>query len=245
MDQKTMVTYSIKAYVTPEVTATYPNCTESVEYLINILNKQYERSQIPVRAKLHCIEETNLTESEGINNMTTFEKYKGGWKNKHFHGSADQVVLFATKVFIGNHSVQGVAFGRLLGCHFPESLRTRIILGHELGHNFGLKHDDGYHFSAGGRKLGTLMRTREVGAGHCCTDDYGFYSNPNVMIDGVAAGNETHNSAAIITKKRFLVASYGDESIGCSKGGSGNGNGSGSGDGCGSGSGCTSETVDC
>ena len=89
MDQKTMVTYSIKAYVTPEVTATYPNYTESVEYLIDIVNKQYKRSQIPVRAKLHCIEETNLTESEGINNMTTFEKYKGGWKNKHFHGSAD------------------------------------------------------------------------------------------------------------------------------------------------------------
>ena len=78
-------------------------------------------------------------------------------------------------IFSGNQSVQGVALGRILGCHFPESLRTRIILGHELGHNFGLKHDDGYHFSAGGRKLGTLMRTREVGAGHCCTDDYGFY----------------------------------------------------------------------
>merc|ERR1711872_747337 len=140
------------------------------------------------------------------------------------------------KVFSGNHSLGGYAAGRLLGCNFPESLRTRIVLGHELGHNFGLKHDDGYHFSAGGRKLGTLMNTTEY-AGHCCTDDYGFYSNPNVMIDGVAAGNETHNSAAIITRKRFLVASYGDESIGCSKGGSGNGNGSGSGDGCGNGSG--------
>jgi len=246
MDQKTMVTYSIKAYVTPEVTATYPNYTESVEYLIDIVNKQYKRSQIPVRAKLHCIEETNLTESEGINKMKKFEKYKGGWKNKYFHGSADLVVLFAMKVFSGNHSVQGTASGRLLGCHFPESLRTRIILGHELGHNFGLKHDDGYHFSAGGRELGTLMRTREVGAGHCCSDDYGFYSNPNVMIDGVATGDETHNSAAIITKKRFLVASYGDESIGCSKDGSGNGNGSGCGNDNGSGSGGgTSETVDC
>merc|ERR1711962_941167 len=245
MDQKTMVTYSIKAYVTPDVTATYPNYTESVEYLIDILNKQYKRSQVPVRAKLHCIEETNLTESEGINKKKTFENYKGGWRRKHLYGSADLVVLFAMEVFIGNQSLGGYAAGRLLGCNFPESLRTRIILGHELGHNFGLKHDDGYHFSAGGRKLGTLMRTREVEAGHCRTDDYGFYSNPNVMIDGVAAGNETHNSAAIITRKRFLMASHGDESIGCNKGGSGSGCGNGDGTGNGSDNGGSSEMVNC
>merc|ERR1711962_623942 len=131
MDQKTMVTYSIKAYVTPELTATYPNYTESIEYLINIVNKQYKRSQIPVRAKLHCTEELNSTESEGINKKKTFENYKGGWKNKYLYGSADLVVLFAMKAFMGNQSLGGYAAGRLLFCHFPESLRTRIILGHE------------------------------------------------------------------------------------------------------------------
>ena len=198
MDQKTMVTYSIKAYVTPEVTAAYPNYTESIEYLIDILNKQYKRSQIPVRAKLHCIEKTNLTESEGINKKKTFEKYKGGWRKKHLYGSADLVVLFAMKVFIGNQSLGGYAAGRLLGCNFPESLRTRIILGHELGHNFGLKHDDGYHFSAGGRKLGTLMRTREVEAGHCCTDDYGFYRFDKVQVQQVQVQTCSSHSCSLL-----------------------------------------------
>merc|ERR1719234_1653958 len=64
LDQKTMVSYSIKVYVTPEVKAAYSNYTESVKYLIEIVNKQYRRSKIPLKAKLHCIEETETSEAE-------------------------------------------------------------------------------------------------------------------------------------------------------------------------------------
>merc|ERR1712098_161695 len=69
-DLTTMATFSIKVYVTPEVVAQYPNYTESVEYLIEILNKQ--RSKIPIMAELHCIEETQTSEAEGMN-LTDYE----------------------------------------------------------------------------------------------------------------------------------------------------------------------------
>ena len=38
-DRTTVVTFTVKAYITPEVASAYPNATESIEYLKNILNK--------------------------------------------------------------------------------------------------------------------------------------------------------------------------------------------------------------
>merc|ERR1712025_1239816 len=59
---------------------------------------------------------------------------------------------------------------------------------------------------------GTLMNTSEK---QCCYHETGFFSNPNLIIDGVPAGDKEHNSAAIIGERRFLVASFGDESRTC------------------------------
>ena len=36
-DRTTEVTFTVKAYITPEVAATYPNASESIEYLKDIL----------------------------------------------------------------------------------------------------------------------------------------------------------------------------------------------------------------
>merc|ERR1711970_977531 len=121
LDQKTMVTYSIKVYVTPEVKATYSNYTESVKYLIEIVNKQYRRSRIPLKAKLHCIEETETSEAEGMNDYSVFDKSKGSVEE--LRGSADLAVLFDLK------RASGMAGGQVLACNLPESLRTRIVFG--------------------------------------------------------------------------------------------------------------------
>ena len=180
MDKKTVVTYSIKAYVTQEMMATYQNYTESVEYLIDILNKQYKRSQIPIQAKLHCIEKTDKSESEGMNGLHVFEKSKRSVKD--LTGSADLAVLFVTRLFDANGTEHaGLAnSNQLSACSIYHSLRSRIVLGHELGHNFGAQHHDGFHFRAGGRELGTLMNSQED-AGHCCNDEHGFYRFDIVM----------------------------------------------------------------
>ena len=196
LDEKTMVSYSIKVYVTPEVKAAYSNYSESVKYLINIVNKQYRRSKIPLKAKLHCIEETETSEAEGMNDYSVFDKSKGSIEE--LRGSADLAALFVMDL----KRASGMAGGQVLACNLPESLRTRIVFGHELGHIFGAKHKDGFRFSVGEKKMGTLMHTAEY-HGHCCTDDYGFYSNPDVKINGTATGDKMHNVAAMIRKKRY------------------------------------------
>jgi len=224
-DLTTMATYSIKVYVTPEVAAAYSNYTESVQYLLEILNKQYKRSKIPIKAELHCIEVTQTSEAEGMTGVDVFAKHKG--TVTELRGSADVAALFVTKVVSQHHGVvngEARSFnppngdGMVLANNFPESLRTRIVFGHELGHTFGAKHEDGFLFNVGEKKMGTLMHTAEE-HGHCCTDDYGFYSNPEVKINGTATGDKEHNVAALIRKHRFLVASFGDESLSTCGGG--------------------------
>jgi len=218
-DLTTMVTFSIKAYVTPEVVAQYPNYTESVEYLIDILNKQYKRSEIPIMAELHCIEETQTSEAEGMNDFDRFTKYKG--TVTELRGSADAAALFLIKL-VNPPKASGVAGGSIppngmsmvSANNLQGSLHSRILFGHELGHNFGATHEDGFRFKVGERQMGTLMQSAES-EGHCCNDEHGFYSNPEVKIDGVATGDEKHNVAGLIRKHRFLVASFGDESRNC------------------------------
>ena len=197
LDAKTMVSYSIKVYVTPEVVAAYPNYTQSVKYLIDIVNKQYRRSKIALKAKLHCIEETKTSEADGMNDYGVFDKSKGSIEE--LRGSADLAALFVMNLKGGS----GKAGGEVLACNMPESLRTRIVFGHELGHIFGAQHNDGFRFKAGGKEMGTLMQTAEVCCGDCCHDDYGFYSNPEVKINGTPAGDKEHNAAAKIRKKRY------------------------------------------
>jgi len=218
-DLTTMATFSIKVYVTPEVVAQYPNYTESVEYLFEILNKQYKRSKIPIKAELHCIEETQTSEAEGMNNYKSFKKYKG--TVSELRGSADVAALFLIKLVHAEEAI-GVAassnppnrMSMVSANNLQESLHSRILFSHELGHNFGATHEDGFRFKVGEQQMGTLMQSAES-EGHCCNDDHGFYSNPEVKIDGVATGDETHNVAGLIRKHRFLVASFGDESRSC------------------------------
>ena len=95
-DLTTIATYSIKVYVTPEVVAAYSNYTESVEYLLEIVNKQYKRSKIPIKAELHCIEETQTSEVEGMNEVEALAEYKENVTE--LRGSADVAALFATKL---------------------------------------------------------------------------------------------------------------------------------------------------
>ena len=208
-DLTTMATYSIKVYVTPEVVAAYSNYTESVEYLMEIVNKQYKRSEIPIKAELHCIAVTQTSEAEGMNEVEAFAEYKD--TITELRGSADVAALFATKLVSRYHGIVGGEArsynppngnGMVLANTLPQSLHTRIVFGHELGHTFGAKHDNGLLFNVGDKKMGTLMHTAESD-GHCCTDDYGFYSNPEGKINGTATGDKEHNVAALIRKHRY------------------------------------------
>ena len=193
-DRTTVVTFTVKAYITPEVASTYPNASESIEYLKDVLNKQYKRSMIPIRMKIHCIEETKRSEAQGMNTLDAFKNYKSS--HEELRGSADAAALFANSGDYGiaisalpPHGDTMISVNQMQG-----SLRSRILFSHELGHNFGAMHSDGYRLP--GTNLGSLMNSTEH------TSEHGFYSNPEVKIDGIPTGDKDHNVAGLIRRHR-------------------------------------------
>ena len=56
-DLTTMVRFSVKFYITPEVTLAYQNATKSLEYLTEILNEQYT---ISLGLPLKCLSTEKL-----------------------------------------------------------------------------------------------------------------------------------------------------------------------------------------
>ena len=195
-DRTTMVTFTVKAYITPEVASTYPNASESIEFLKDILNKQYKRSMIPIQMKIHCIEVTKTSEAQGMNTLDAFKNYKSS--HEELRGSADAAALFANSGDYGvairaypPHGDTMISVNQMQG-----SLNSRILFSHELGHNFGAEHSDGYRLP--GTNTGSLMNSTE----ECCHDEHGFYSNPEVKIDGIPTGDKDHNVAGMIRRHR-------------------------------------------
>ena len=62
-DKTTVVTYTIKLYYTPEVRESVPDLRTMADQVIATTNQGYINSKIPIRAHLHCSEETTVPES--------------------------------------------------------------------------------------------------------------------------------------------------------------------------------------
>merc|ERR550519_2972072 len=62
-DKITVVTYTIKMYYTPEAKMASPDIRTMAEEAIATTNQGYINSEIPLRAKLHCLEETEEPEA--------------------------------------------------------------------------------------------------------------------------------------------------------------------------------------
>ena len=202
-DRTTVVTFTVKAYITPEVASIYPNdqfanATTSIESLQDILNDQYKRSEIPIRMKIHCIEETKTSEAQGMNTLAAFLKYKSS--GEKLRGSADAAALF----IIGSNASSDYAKAALANppngdtmisvSEIQGSHQSGVPLGHVLGHNFGANHSDGYRLP--GTNIVSLMNSTVE------TSNIGFYSNPDVKIDGIPTGDKDHNVAGLIRRHR-------------------------------------------
>merc|ERR1712218_71393 len=108
-DSTTLVTYSIMLYYTPEVKAAVDDVRLMADQVIATTNQGYINSKIPLRASLHCLEETEEPESyftaiDDVNAITLFTKYKGG--DNDLRGSADAAVLIVKKAV----AVCGIAY---------------------------------------------------------------------------------------------------------------------------------------
>merc|ERR1719458_2497752 len=149
-DQTTLVTYSIMLYYTPEVKAAVDDIRLMADQVIATTNQGYINSEIPLRAVLHCIEETKEPESaftldnRDQGRLGYFRQYKDGGNN--LRGSADAAVLIVKDA----QGVCGVGYKLRDASNYDDWMVSLTELscalggytfGHELGHNMGLDHD--------------------------------------------------------------------------------------------------------
>ena len=235
-DKTTLVTYTIKVYVTSELKESTPDIRTVVEQLIATTNQGYINSKIPLRASLHCLEEiTDMSEDDFTNpalpRLDIFHQYRGGGNN--LRGSADAAVLLVKHLdrICGTGYKNPLPWGVEFGMVSMTDLNCGVAgftFAHELGHNFGNDHDkyeklnlnkpysQGYHIK--GTKFRTIMayyRPRDKPKNR---QQINYYSNPNVKIGKKKArtGKKGKADAArMITEVRFVIAANGDESETC------------------------------
>merc|ERR1712203_561764 len=174
------------------------------DQVIATTNQGYINSKIPLRAVLHCIEETNEPESaftldnRDQGRLGYFRQYKDGGNS--LRGSADAAVLIVKDA----QGVCGVGYKLRDASNYDDWMVSLTELscalggytfGHELGHNMGLDHDkyadatrntpysQGYHLP--GTKYRTILAythgEHRLRANH--------YSNPRVNFLDVPTGD--------------------------------------------------------
>merc|ERR1719505_540960 len=224
-DKTTMVTYTIKIYFTPEVRKSVKNIATMVENVVAQTNQGYENSKIPVRVKLHCMEETNVPEAQ-MNDLGVFNRYKGGGNN--LRGSADAAALLITHSdqWCGVGYMPNIPEDQMTSWPFQQLMSSITVtkcaigsytFGHEVSHNFGNDHDQydktnkipyahGYHIP--GTKARTIMaylRPAKYGENRHIKE-INYYSNPDVKFKNVPTGVKGKaDSARLITEHRFVI----------------------------------------
>ncbi|MES2963443.1 MAG: M12 family metallo-peptidase [Bdellovibrionota bacterium] len=129
-------------------------------------------------------------------------KTDGKWNAVHTERTrlgADQVSLVVSSP---SGSVAGIGYVNASASTAFTITRTSAFkaysFSHELGHNLGLNHTDGYVSSAGRFRTiiayGTYPRARR-------------YSNPNLTYLGYKTGDSSHNESSILNRNAYRVSS--------------------------------------
>ena len=135
----------------------------------NITNQGYKKSGIPIRAKIHCYEETNIDEVADFEKtpvLKVFHNLKGSIRE--LRDTADAAVLF---VMFGNYAFecgQGHVgdYEATISWVRKDCAVHKFSFGHEIGHNIGCLHNKrmypeeyryGYQFEDDGAGYHTIM----------------------------------------------------------------------------------------
>jgi hypothetical protein len=130
-------------------------------------------------------------------------KYDGRWDEVHLRRTAlgaDQVSVVG---YYSGSSTAGIGYiGSTFSSAFTivkSSAFSQYTFSHELGHNLGLQHSDGYVNSAGRFRTiiayGSYPRIRR-------------YSNPNLTYNGYRTGDYSHNEAKIINGRASYMSGF-------------------------------------
>jgi len=171
--------------------------------------------------KAHCIEEADLHDQySGGNMLSKIRCYKKTYEA--LLNSADAAALLVEKFSVcGIASYNSFMYGGPVSTSQKSCALGYYTFGHELGHNFGCLHDarqgsnPKHPYGLGKHLEGTGKRTNMAyyAPGH--GTKINWYSNPDVMYQGVPTGTENENNARVLREHRFAFATIGDESKAC------------------------------
>lgn len=165
-------------------------------------NKAYQTSGVNLSLRLVGTIAVTQAESSFTSDLTALKGTTDGkWDAVHAERKRVGADLVALVAYYANSSTAGIGYvGSTYASGFSITKTTafkQFSFTHELGHNIGLKHEDGFENASG--------RFRTVMA-------YGTYtriarfSNPAIDYNGFATGTASNNSAAKINANGARIA---------------------------------------
>ena len=173
-------------------------------------NQGYINSNIPIRAKLHCVLESDIADGQKAD--VTLVKFKRSQNSLHqVRRSADASILLVNS--FSNSGVCGVNYFNTLGSgNTIGTVRKGCALGyysfgHEVAHGFGLAHDRrvasqsstnyAFGFVFRPRMYRTIMAYSTAGEKRM-----NYYSSSEVSYQGYDTGNKNNDNARTLTEVR-------------------------------------------
>jgi len=227
-DNTTEVEFSVKFYSSLNFTETTPNITEYVNKIKDDVNTAFKNSKIPIRMKVHCIEQAQLSDKkDAIEIIRDFRIYKGE-DFRTLLGGADAAALLVNQMWpsCGIARTDALRDGIAISVNSKSCIDQEVVVQHELGHSFGCIHDKetdkdlkrvpyeygyGSYVNVNGEVSRTIMsypKTVEM-------LPINYYSSPNIKYKGKITGSLDEDCARIIKENRFAIAAINDEQEKC------------------------------
>lgn len=167
-------------------------------------NTSYQNSGVNLSLRLVGIMALSQAENSFTSDLSALKGTSDGkWDGVHAQRKAVGADLVAVVAYYANSSTAGIGYvGSTYSSGFSITKTTsfkQLSFTHELGHNIGLNHSDGYENSSG--KFRTVMA-------------YGSYtriprfSNPAIDYNSYATGTSSNNSASILNARGAGVAAF-------------------------------------
>lgn len=185
-------------------------------------NQSFKRSGAPgVRLKAVHIYQTDYVEQgTHFEHMFRFAEKKDGYADE-IHALRDRYRADVALMIVDDNNGCGLAAGvapaaeRAFAVTHHGCAATTYSLAHEIGHIIGARHDKGYddkvtpfafgHGYVNGKKWRTMM-SYEQSCGGC--PRLPLWSNPDVRVGGVPAGDEFSNNARVIREGAKRVSAF-------------------------------------